>query len=86
MVKDNDESWTLPQRKVITKEVLDRAIAAEGKAGSLEHQAREAWFDVQHGTVMLKLVDGRVFGAEAWLHSIATRGIVRATRQSARVS
>ncbi len=64
MVKDNDESWTLPQRKVITKEVLDRAIAAEEEAAPLEHQAREAWFDGQHDTVMLKLMDGRVFGAE----------------------
>ena len=64
MVKDDDEGWMLPQRKPITKDVLDRAIGAEEKAASQEHQAREAWFDGQHGTVMLKLVDGRVFGAE----------------------
>lgn len=63
MVKD-DEGWTLPQRKPITKEALDRAIGTEEEAASQEHQAREAWFDCQHGTVMLKLVDGRVFGAE----------------------
>ena len=63
MVKD-DESWMLPKRKPVTKDVLDRAIGAEEKAASQEHQAREAWFDGQHGTVMLKLTDGRVFGAE----------------------
>ena len=54
----------MPQRKPITKEVLDRAIDAEEEAASREHHAREAWFDRQHGTVMLKLTDGRVFGAE----------------------
>lgn len=64
MVKDNDASWILPKRKPITKEVLDRAIKAEEEAAAREHQAREAWFDHQHGTVMLKLMDGRVFGAE----------------------
>ena len=63
MVKD-DEDWTPPQRKPVTKEALDRAISAEEAAASQEHQAREAWFDGQHGTVMLKLLDGRVFGAE----------------------
>ena len=63
MVKD-DGGWMLPQRKPITKDVLDRAIGAEEEAASQEHQAREAWFDGQHGTVMLKLTDGRVFGAE----------------------
>ena len=63
MVKD-DEGWMLPQRKPITKEALDRGISAEEEAASQEHQAREAWFDSQHGTVMLKLTDGRVFGAE----------------------
>jgi hypothetical protein len=66
MVKhiDADEGWTLPRRKPITREVLDRAIATEEDAASREHQAQEAWFDPQHGTVMLKLKDGRVFGAE----------------------
>ncbi len=64
MVKDN-EGWMLPQRKPITKDMLDRAIGAEEEAASQEHQAREAWFDSQHGTVMLKLTDGRVFGAES---------------------
>ena len=64
MVKDNDEGWVVPRRKPITKDVLDRAIAAEEEAASREHQAQEAWFDPQHGTVMLKLTDGRVFGAE----------------------
>ena len=63
MVKD-DKGWTLPQRKPITNEALDRAISAEEEGASQEHQAREAWFDGQHGTIMLKLVDGRVFGAE----------------------
>ncbi len=63
MVGD-DEGWMLPQRKPVTKEALDRAITAEEEAASQEHQAREAWFDGQHGTVMLKLLDGRVFGAE----------------------
>jgi hypothetical protein len=64
MVKDNDEGWVLPRRKPITKDVLNRAIDAEEEAAAREHQAREAWFDHQHGTVMLKLTDGRVFGAE----------------------
>ncbi len=64
MVKDNDQGWALPRRKPITKEVLDHAIEVEEKAASREHHAREAWFDRQHGTVMLKLTDGRVFGAE----------------------
>jgi len=64
MVKDNDAEWVLPQRKPITKDVLDRAIDAEDEAASREHQAQEAWFDRRHGTVMLKLTDGRVFGAE----------------------
>lgn len=61
---DADEGWTLPKRKPITREVLDRAIAADKNAALREHQAREAWFDSQHGTVMLKLRDGHVFGAE----------------------
>ena len=64
MVKHTDEDWTLPQRKPITKEVLDRAIRAEEEAASREHQAQKAWFDRGHGAVMLKLTDGRVFGAE----------------------
>ena len=64
MVKDNDAGWMLPQRKPITKAVLDRAIEAEEESASREHHAQEAWFDRQHGTVMLKLTDGRVFGAE----------------------
>lgn len=64
MVKDNDAGWVLPQRKPITEEALDRVIDADEKAASGEHQAQEAWFDRQHGTVMLKLTDGRVFGAE----------------------
>ncbi len=64
MVKDSDADWTLPQRKPITQEVLDRAIDAEEEAASREHQARDAWFDRQHGAVMLKLTDGRIFGAE----------------------
>jgi len=63
MVK-KDEGWTLPRRKPVTKESLDRAISAEEEAASREHQAQEAWFDCLHGTVMLKLRDGRVFGAE----------------------
>jgi hypothetical protein len=64
VVKDSDADWTLPQRKPITEEVLDRAIDAEEEAASREHQARDAWFDRQHGAVMLKLTDGRIFGAE----------------------
>jgi hypothetical protein len=64
VVKDSDADWTLPQRKPITQEVLDRAIDAEEEAASREHQARDAWFDRQHGAVMLKLTDGRIFGAE----------------------
>ncbi len=62
MVKD--EAWALPQRKPITEEALDRAIGAEEAAAAREHHAQDAWFDQTHGTVMLKLTDGRVFGAE----------------------
>jgi hypothetical protein len=36
MVKHNDEEWTLPRRKPITKEVLDRAVRAEEDAATLE--------------------------------------------------
>ncbi len=64
MVKDSDAGWALPHRKPITQEVLDRAIDAEEEAASREHQARDAWYDRQHGAVMLKLTDGRIFGAE----------------------
>jgi hypothetical protein len=64
MVKHEDEDWTLPQRKPITKEVLDRAIRSEEDAAAREHQAQKAWFDRGHGAVMLKLTDGRVFGAD----------------------
>ena len=64
MVKGDDKGWTLPQRKPITGEVLDRAIRAEEDAVAREHQAQDAWFDRTHGAVMLKLTDGRVFGAE----------------------
>ena len=64
MVKQNAAGWTLPRRRPITKQVLDRGIAAEQEAAVREHQAQEAWFDRQHGAVMLKLRDGRVFGAE----------------------
>ena len=63
MVKE-DERWMLPRCKPVTKESLDRAISAEEEAASREHQAQEAWFDRSHGTVMVKLRDGRVFGAE----------------------
>jgi hypothetical protein len=34
MVKHDDEEWTLPRRKPITKEVLDRAIRAEEDAAA----------------------------------------------------
>jgi hypothetical protein len=64
MVKNDDAGWVLPRRQPITRDVLDRAIAAEEAAAAREHQAQEAWFDREHGTVMLKLRDGRVFGAE----------------------
>jgi len=64
VVKDNDANWVLPQRKSITEDMLARAIDVEEAAAAREHQAQEAWFDRQHGTVMLKLTDGRVFGAE----------------------
>ena len=64
MVKHNDEEWTLPRCKPITKEVLDRAIRAEEDAAAREHQVQKAWFDRGNNAVMLKLTDGRVFGAE----------------------
>ena len=62
MVKD--ENCALPRRKPITEEVLDRAIRADEDAAAREHHAQSAWFDQTHGAVMLKLTDGRVFGAE----------------------
>jgi hypothetical protein len=64
MVKQTDEDWALPRRKPITKAVFDRAIRTEENAAAREHQAQNAWFDREHGAVMLKLTDGRVFGAE----------------------
>jgi hypothetical protein len=65
MVKRHDgDGWSLPERKPITKEVLDRVIRAEEDAAAREHQAQKAWFDRVHGAVILKLTDGRVFGAE----------------------
>jgi hypothetical protein len=64
VVKDNDTGWTLPQHKPITKEVLDRAIRNEEDAVAQEHQAQKAWFHRSQGAVMVKLTDGRVFGAE----------------------
>ena len=64
MVKDNEENWVLPRLKPITGDVVKRAIDVETEAASREHQAQEAWFDGQRGTVMVKLADGRVFGAE----------------------
>jgi len=64
MVKHNDEEWTLPRRKPITKEALDRAICTEEDAAAREHQVQKAWFDRGNSAVMLKLTDGRVFGAE----------------------
>ena len=65
MVKHDDGDWALPRRKPITSEVLDRAIRAEKDATTREHQAQKAWFDREHGAVMLKLADGRIFGAES---------------------
>ena len=56
--------WDLPRRKPITKEVVDRAIAAEDKAALGEHHARTGWFDREHDVVTMVLTDGRVFGAE----------------------
>ena len=71
MVKD-DEGWTPPQRKPITKEVLDRAIGAEEDAASQEHQAREAWFDGQHGTATRAFE--LAYGRDVKCHSTAGTG------------
>jgi hypothetical protein len=64
MVKNTDSGWALPKRKPITNDVVDRAIDAEEEAASREHSAQDAWYDLQHGIVNLKLADGRVFGAQ----------------------
>jgi hypothetical protein len=65
MVKrHDDDGWTLPERKPISKDVLDRAIRAEEGAAAREHQVQKAWFDRVHGAVMLKLTDGRVLSSE----------------------
>jgi hypothetical protein len=63
-VKEKVGGWDLPRRKPITKEVVDRAIAAEDTAALGEHHARAAWFDREHDVVTMVLTDGRVFGAE----------------------
>ena len=65
MVKKNDDAgWELQKQRPITQADIDRAIAIEERLAAREHRAEEAWFDRRHGTVMLKLTDGRVFGAE----------------------
>ena len=69
MVKDNDADWTPPRRKPIARAGLDRAIRAEEDAAAREHQAQDAWYDLGRGTVMVKLRDGRVFGAGSVLIS-----------------
>ncbi|KQO59325.1 hypothetical protein ASG60_09630 [Methylobacterium sp. Leaf469] len=63
MVKQ-DDAWTLPRRKPITKAILDRATATETARASHEHQARAAWFDPHHDAVLMILTDGRAFGAQ----------------------
>ncbi len=40
MLKDNDAGWMPPQRKPISKDVLDRVIDAEEAAASREHRAQ----------------------------------------------
>jgi hypothetical protein len=56
--------WSLPRSRLITKEVLDRAIATEEAISRHEYHARAAWYDYPHDAVVLILTDGRVFGAE----------------------
>lgn len=63
-VKEEVGGWDLPRRKPITKEVVNRAIAAEDTAALGEHHAQTAWFDREHDVVTMMLTDGRVFGAE----------------------
>lgn len=63
MVKRDDDGWTLPHRKPITPEILDRAIADEKAMAPRDHHARAAWFDPRHEAVVMILTDGRVFGA-----------------------
>jgi hypothetical protein len=86
MVEGGDDGWVLPRLKPITEAVLDRAIRVEEQAASEEHRAREAWFDRQHGTVMVQLMDGRVFGAVPGLIASlrdASRGHLDGLRASA---
>jgi hypothetical protein len=64
MAKNANNGCALPRLKPITEEELRRAIGAENLAASGEHRAQEAWFDSQHGIVMIRLTDGRAFGAE----------------------
>lgn len=56
----NDEAdrWALPWRKPTTREVLDRAMAAEEAIASRKHQLRHAWFDRRHDVPALTLTDG----------------------------
>ncbi len=63
MVVSKDDGWDLPTCKPITEETINRAISAEEAAALLEHRAAEAWFDPQREAVILRLTDGRIFGA-----------------------
>jgi len=56
-------AWRLPKRVPITDAVVARAIANEESRAPEEHRAREVWFDQTHDAILLKLMDGRVFGA-----------------------
>ena len=78
----DDEGWMPPQRKPVTKEALNRATGAEEGAAPQEHQVREAWFDGQHGTVMLELTDGRVFGVEPSFIPSLQEGIASVVMQT----
>lgn len=57
------DAWRLPKRAPITDAVVARAIADEESCAGQEHRAREVWFDQTHDAILLKLMDGRIFGA-----------------------
>jgi len=60
----NEAGWRVPRRKRITEALIDRALAIETARAAQEHQAGAAWYDRPRDLVLIKLRDGRVFGAE----------------------
>lgn len=63
MTPKKPDPWRFPKRAPVTDAVAARATANEEAHAAHEHRAREVWFDRSHDAVLIKLTDGRVFGA-----------------------